>query len=100
MKHPIMGKFAGDHSPKTPMGRIAGTWPGDETDEQIFEGLAALQPSRTCEQLRTELLTACIECHEYLELFQRCMELVERYGTEGVQSVESEPTDREQHIDD
>lgn len=36
---------AGSKMPDTPMGRIAGKWPGDETDEQIAEGLVSLQRS-------------------------------------------------------
>jgi len=51
--------------------------------------LEQIRGDRT-EELRTELLTACIECHEYRDLFRRCMELVERYETKRVQSVDGE----------
>lgn len=58
MSHPLMRNINGepfaileDKKPQpaqvTPMGKIAGKWPGDETEEQVAEGLATLQPKPT-----------------------------------------------------
>lgn len=50
-------------------------------------------PRRTVEDddnLRSELLTALIECDDYATLYARCMELVERDDIPAEQSVESQ----------
>jgi hypothetical protein len=37
--HPFMRDINGNPFPGTPMGRIAGRWPGNETDEEIEQAL-------------------------------------------------------------
>ena len=44
----------------------------------------------TDEELRGELLTALIECHDFESLYARCMELVERDDIPAEPHVEGE----------
>lgn len=47
--HPFMRDINGNPLPDTPMGRIAGRWPGNETDKEIEQSLSNTSERKSIE---------------------------------------------------